>query len=1331
MPPATTSSFVEVLTEHNLLEPGRLNELTPEVQARFADPRALASELVKRGWLTSFQAEAVLRGQGGKLALGPYVLLDRLGEGGMGTVFKARHRLMRRIVALKLIRKGHLPHAEAVRRFEQEIQAAAQLSHPNVVHAYDAGHIGEHPYFAMEYVQGKTLSQVLAKHGPFPIHFACDCARQAALGLQHAHERGLIHRDIKPSNLLLTTSTPGGRRDQVKILDMGLARAHYDPADKGAKVLTQLGTVMGSPNYIAPEQTFDAHKVDIRADIYALGCSLYELLTGQPPFPSGDVMQKLQSHVCSPPRPVQELRADVPPDLAELLHRMLAKRPEDRYQTPAEVAEALAPFCQAEPPRAPVPVAVVPPESIKPASNGPPPQVSDTPVPQATAPALAPANVGDSLRESSRSRSERPTLPRLLAGAALAVIVAGTIWLLTRSPEPPPPAPPPPESITNSLGMKLVLIPAGKFLMGSPPGEPGHTPAESPQTEIKISKPFYLGEYEVTQEQYAKLMGNNPSHFQLARKTGGGPQYPVESVTWSQAVEFCHRLSELPEERKANRVYRLPTSAEWEYVCRAGTTTPFHFGVKLEAWNANFKGGGTVQVGSYPANAWKVHDLHGNVAEWCHDWFDPDYYRGCPREDPQGPLLGTFRTVRGGGYSAPAAACRSAHRVSQNGAQPHTGFRVVCEIDGEWFPSRSPSGLPVQVTFDPQYLDRLDPSKLPPENRFAGQPKGLRWVLGEHRVRHPTNVSAVAVAPNEKSLATGNASDGTIRIADASTLRELRNFVQPGPGVWSLRFSPDGKLLAAGSGDGPIYLWDPQKGKQLGVLTGHRKTVVSLSFTADGKTLASGSADGIVRVWDVPLRREKKQLDLGGQGARTVEFSPDGKTLLTSGNPGEGTVRLWDTETWKDTVLHDFRQPPAGKGTKPDSATYVSAAFSPDGKFAVTADSRNKVSLWDLPNRNKLVQLEVPTPVQTVVFGPDGTTFAAAGTNTVHVFDRDKRVKRHDFPGFSGGANSLAYYPKARKVAFPSTNTVHVWELEKGTEVRPVYGHRWAGNAVALSPDGRYVVSASPGDNTVRLWDLQANKEVPFSSPCGLAAFSPDGKQLLMQESGFPEVASLVSVADQRASHRFQGETSGGVGSMAVSPDGKLLAAAGGDQVLRVWEVTSGRQVDRLPRLPGPIRSLVFAPEGRRLYIGCAGAHPIKVRDLVTGNVEGEYPVTDGLSSRLALAPDGKRLVAGTAKGTVLVWDLQGAGGAALEFKRHTGPVTALAFLPGGKQFVSAGHDGKVLWWEAGKDNPTTVAELPWAVPDVAVSADGRYLAIINAHLSGTVYLLRLPGKGS
>jgi serine/threonine protein kinase len=268
-----------------------------------------------------------------------YEILRELGRGGMGVVYLAKNRLMDRLEVLKVVNRALLDKPQAAERFLREIRAAAKLSHNNVVKAHSALMLGELLVFAMEYVEGDDLDKVVKQQGPLPVAHACYYAYHAALGLQHAHEHQMVHRDIKPHNLILSRQ---GKKHIVKVLDFGLAKAtregNTDPA------LTGEGMMLGTPAYIAPEQARDAAGADIRADIYSLGCTLYYLLTGTPPFPGTSAIQVLHGHLMREATPLSQVRQEVPAELAAVVAKMMAKDPAQRYQKPIEVAQALAPF---------------------------------------------------------------------------------------------------------------------------------------------------------------------------------------------------------------------------------------------------------------------------------------------------------------------------------------------------------------------------------------------------------------------------------------------------------------------------------------------------------------------------------------------------------------------------------------------------------------------------------------------------------------------------------------------------------------------------------------------------------------------------------------------------------------------------------------------------------------------------------------------------------------------------------------------------------------------------------------------------------------------------
>ncbi|MGE0759614.1 MAG: serine/threonine protein kinase, partial [Pirellulaceae bacterium] len=314
-----------------------IDGLSPEQQA---DADQVAREMVRQKKLTAYQAQEIYRGNGRSLVLGNYVVLDKLGQGGMGMVLKAEHRRMKRMVALKIISRSVARNADAVQRFQREVEAAARLHHPNIVMAHDADEANGIHFLVMQYVEGKDLSALVKQHGPLSAAKAVDYILQAARGLEYAHKQGVVHRDIKPSNLLVD------REGIVRILDMGLARID-EPTNKPGQ-LTVTGQLMGTVDYMAPEQALDTKRADARADIYSLGASLWYLLTGQPLFRGDSFAKRLMAHQSGPIPSLEDHGVAASAALVAAFERMVAKSPDDRFANMTQVIAALA-TCQTGP----------------------------------------------------------------------------------------------------------------------------------------------------------------------------------------------------------------------------------------------------------------------------------------------------------------------------------------------------------------------------------------------------------------------------------------------------------------------------------------------------------------------------------------------------------------------------------------------------------------------------------------------------------------------------------------------------------------------------------------------------------------------------------------------------------------------------------------------------------------------------------------------------------------------------------------------------------------------------------------------------------------------
>jgi eukaryotic-like serine/threonine-protein kinase len=370
-------TFLDNLRQSGLLSETELASVAPQLPDTNRG-RLIARSLVEQGLLTRFQAERLLAGRTAGFLLGQYKILDQLGRGGMGRVFKAEHQTMKRVVALKVLAPEVMESDRAKDLFLREVRVVGKLAHPNIVTAFDANEVQGRYFLVLEYVDGPNLEQLVRKQGTLSVGLACDYISQVAMGLQCAHGLGMVHRDVKPANLLVqrrgfSDDSPG----LVKISDFGLARLQAPPGNPSASqvvgtILTREHAVMGTPDYLSPEQARNLHTTDIRSDIYSLGCTFYFLLTGQVPFPGGKTMDKLVRHSSEQPAAIRQFRSDVPPAVLDVLNRMMAKRPADRYQTPAELAAALEPYAVSGPiPWAPSPPApALPPDG--PSSSGEP-----------------------------------------------------------------------------------------------------------------------------------------------------------------------------------------------------------------------------------------------------------------------------------------------------------------------------------------------------------------------------------------------------------------------------------------------------------------------------------------------------------------------------------------------------------------------------------------------------------------------------------------------------------------------------------------------------------------------------------------------------------------------------------------------------------------------------------------------------------------------------------------------------------------------------------------------------------------------------------------------
>jgi serine/threonine-protein kinase len=626
--------------------------------------------------------------------VGSYRILEPLGTGGMGQVYKAIHQTMERTVALKIIAPHLLREPRARTRFQQEVRTAAKLHHPNIVLAHDAAEADGMSFLVMEYVEGTTLSTLVGEQGLPPVPLACEIVRQAAMGLQHALDKGMVHRDIKPGNLMVSAQhTPGSgvfvhpeRRGPnlpgwptapfVKILDFGVARLReFGPDGEPLKMqtLTQEGCVVGTPEFMAPEQACDSRNVDIRSDIYSLGCTLYYLLTGRPPFVGTTPMETMAQHLKQPLLPVDQVRPGLPPGLAAIVHKMLAKNPDARWRTPAELAEALRPWI-----------------GEFNSSVAPDVRLEQRGL-SATSAAAPGARAAAQLSGGANGPPARPmaALPPQPAGSKLSTWLA--LFLL----------------FAVSMGAFLTIMklfgpedasvgddqPRADVVNMRMQRVPFHLSLSPKAPDVPLAYDLKVASTEVTIRQFSVFA--KETKLQWMRVGQDNDDLPVTGVTWEEATKFCNWLSSRENKalcyewtdggvkcRFGKDGYRLPTEAEWEFAARAGShkLLPAEGMALLDfAWLREISDGGAHTVATRLPNSYGIHDMWGNVWEWCWDLYTDK------SKDGIGPATGTLRTVWGGGWNETSEQLK---QKPHKGLLPATrasdvGFRVVYTISGD------------------------------------------------------------------------------------------------------------------------------------------------------------------------------------------------------------------------------------------------------------------------------------------------------------------------------------------------------------------------------------------------------------------------------------------------------------------------------------------------------------------------------------------------------------------------------------------------------------------------------------------------------------------------
>jgi WD40 repeat protein/serine/threonine protein kinase len=1108
-----------------------------------------------------------------------YEILGELGRGGAGIVYHARHNVLGRPVAIKMLHPGQFPSEAERQRLRAEAEAVARLQHPNVVQLFEIGEVDGSPYLVLEYIAGGTLATYLDRQPQPPTETAA-LVLVVARAVHAAHRERIIHRDLKPANILLQRDQTAGadelrtdlgaearpRLDATvpKITDFGLAKR----LDRTVSGPTR--TISGTPSYMAPEQIPlqpggpPAAPITPATDVFALGVILYEMLTGRPPFLGTDWLATLLQVVRRAPVPPRELQPGTPLDLQTICLKCLEKEPGKRYASAEELADDLGRYLDHEPIRArPV---------------GP---------------------LGRLLRWGRRNPVPAGSLSGLITIGVLAL--AAILWQwnkaehLARS-----------LSVANARSEQRLKRTIDAQEQAERAGDEARRRGEAERRQsyrANIAAAAAALQLQNSQTAERALAAAPPEHrawewrhlhSQLdgARIAISGFMPPVGDSRQSPVISSSGELlATVDSDERTIKLWEVRTGTPRGALHgHQGFVSALAFSPDGR-WLASGSEDTTVRLWD-PATGKVRAVLRGHKKAVTSIHFCPDGRRICSLDGTtarlwdttsgravavfDGPVetvalwrSGVARILVGSGRQVCLSDAATGRRISVLGSHEHPILHLATSAEGRRIASHARTEKKIRL-WDGETGRNV--AELSGDVEFPGalafSPDGSRLASGgvypDNVVRlwdaatgrliadmrgHKNTIRSVAFSPDGRRLVSAS-SDETAWLWDGATggpIAPLRGHTQ---GLWQSIFSPDGRRVVTASADQTLRLWDSSTGDQIAVLRGHTTDVYSAAFAAGGSLLVSRSVDGESRIWDMGLAERNGILRGHESFVYDVAFSPEGDRVASAA--WDGTVRIWDPSTARQIAA--LRRPENGQGANIVS----SVAWHPDGSRLASVTRDDTITVWDLATRTPALSLKVPTGQWSgdvrAVFEPNGKRLASGSRDgSVRLWDVETGKPAAVLTGHAGAALDVAFSRDGSRLASAGYDgTVRVWDVATLSAIR-VLSSDPETYRIAYSPDGSLIAACSLRGN-VRLWDARdyrVLKTLPLGNRVLCLAFSADGSRLAIgcgdNTIRLWDVATRQEVCELRGHQAY-------VHAVAFSPDGTRLASASGDFSVRIWD---------------------------------------------------------------------------------------------------------------------------------------------------------------------------------